>query len=73
MAAVVSRQAISKHSYIKHILAMGPLGCHLPWRAHSTKTQRGKWPLGIQDLHINIICKTFPSYSVHTRDKLGSY
>lgn len=47
-----------------------PLGCHLPWRAHSTKTHRDKWPLGIQDLQSNIICKIFPSCSVNAGDKL---
>nr|XP_014338672.1 PREDICTED: homeobox protein Hox-D1 [Bos mutus] len=31
---------ISKHSYIKHNLAVRPLGCHLLLRTHSTRTQQ---------------------------------
>ena len=43
VTAVVSRMGeISKHSYIKHNLAVRPLGCHLLLRTHSTRTQQGK-------------------------------
>ena len=43
MTAVVSTMGqISKHSYIKHNLAIRPLGCPLLLRTHSTKTQQGK-------------------------------
>lgn len=46
VTAVVSRmEEISKHSYIKHNLAVRPLGCLL-LRTHSTRTQLGQVTLG---------------------------